>query len=71
MCVTIATFLAITVNISKSIYNVGENDGGVQLMLILSNPASPDIIICVDTTDGEGVGEALTYPGFHDSVVIH
>ncbi|XP_065893250.1 sodium/calcium exchanger 1-like [Dysidea avara] len=59
--VTIVDINTITVNISKSIYNVGENDGGVQLMLILSNPASPDIIICVDTTDGEGVGANEDY----------
>ena len=59
MCVTIATFLAITVNFSKSIYDVGENDGRVQPMLVLSNPSSTDIIILVDTIDREAIGEAL------------
>ena len=70
-CVTMVNFLAITVNFSKSNYNIRENDGWVQPMLVLSNPASTNITIRVDTIDREAIGAALTYSVYHDSAVIN
>lgn len=61
----VAIILAISVNFSKSNYGVGENDGRVQAMLVLSNPSSTDVTIRVDTVDGEAMGESLTNPMFH------
>jgi len=58
-CMSIANSLAITVNFSNSNYVVGENDGRVQPMLILSNPSSTDITIRVDTADREAIGETM------------
>ena len=54
-----ANSLAITVNFSESNYVVGENEGRVEPMLILSNPSSTDITIRVDTTDREAIGETM------------
>jgi len=45
------------VNFSQSNYNANENDELVQLMLVLSNPSSSDIIVYVDTIDREATGE--------------
>jgi len=50
------------VNFSQSNYNANENDELVQLMLVLSNPSSSDIIVYVDTIDREATGETLRVP---------
>ena len=64
-----SNFLAITISFSESIYNVNENDGQVELMLVLSYPSSSDITIRIDTIDREATGETLTYLVLHDSVM--
>ena len=60
-CVLLAHFLAITINFSQSNYSVKENDGLVQLMLVLSNPSSSNITIRIDTIDREATGETFKY----------
>ena len=38
----------VTVRFSQSLYTVNENDGSVQPVLVLSNPASTDITVVVE-----------------------
>ena len=49
--------LAITVGFNQTTYIINENDGALQLVLILSNPSSTDITIHVNITDGLATGE--------------
>ena len=48
---------AATVSFSQSMYSVGENEGPVQPVLVLSNPSSTDVTVRVadrgDTVTGE------------------
>jgi len=46
-----------TVNFNQSTYNVDEDDGPAQPVLVLSNPASTDITISVFSTDGSAAGK--------------
>ena len=50
-------FLVTSVNFSQSAYSVDENDGIVQLTLVLSIPSSSDITIEVFSTDGSAIGK--------------
>ena len=52
MC-TVAT----TVNFSQLVYNVNENSGPVQLMLVLSNPLSFDIAVEVFSINITAIGK--------------
>ena len=45
------------VNFEQSMYNVNENAGSSQPVLVLSNPSSTDITVQVTTTDGSATGE--------------
>ena len=56
------TYLAPTVNFNQSAYNVDEDDGPVQLVLVLSNPSSTDITISVFSTDGSATGKDTLLP---------
>ena len=49
--------VAVTVNFSRTTYNVDEDDGPAQPVLVLSNPSSTDITVQVFTTDGSATGE--------------
>ena len=42
---------------NQSMYNVDEDDGPAQLILVLSNPSSSDITVQVITEDGSATGE--------------
>ena len=42
---------------NQSMYNVDEDDGPAQLILVLSNPSSSDITMQVVTEDGSATGE--------------
>ena len=42
---------------NQSMYNVDEDDGLAQLILVLSNPSSSDITVQVVTEDGSATGE--------------
>ena len=52
-------FLALCVNFSQSLYNIDENKGPVQLMLILSYPSTIDIIVTVFSNDESATGKYL------------
>ena len=49
--------LATTVMFNQSMYNVDEDAGSVQLVLVLGNPSSSDITVQVITEDGSATGE--------------
>ena len=49
--------LDITVNFEQMIYNVDEDSGPVQPVLVLSNPSSISVIIEVLSTDGSAAGK--------------
>ena len=49
--------LATTVMFNQSMYNVDEDDGPAQLILVLSNPSSSDITVQVITEDGSATGK--------------
>ena len=49
--------LATTVMFNQSMYNVEEDDGPAQLILVLSNPSSSDITVQVITEDGSATGK--------------
>ena len=51
---------AITVSFSQSTYTVGEDDGVVQPVLVLSNPSSTDITVQVISTDNTATGKVIT-----------
>ena len=42
---------------NQSVYSVNEDEGAVQLVLILTSPSSTDITVEVFTTDGSATGE--------------
>ena len=49
--------LVTSVKFSQLAYSVGENNGMVQILLVLSNPSSTDITVQVSNTDGSASGE--------------
>jgi len=49
--------LVTTVRFNQSTYSVGENDGLVQPVLVLSNPSSTDIIVQMLDTNITAYGE--------------
>ena len=49
--------LATIVMFNQSMYNVDEDTGPAQLVLVLSNPSSSDITVHVVTEDGSATGE--------------
>jgi len=51
---------AVTVSFSQSTYNLNEDSGPAQPVLILSNPSSTDITVQVSTSDGTATGEECT-----------
>ena len=50
-------YLAPTINFNQSAYNVDEDDGPAQPVLVLSYPSSTDITISVFSTDGSATGK--------------
>ena len=50
-------FTAATVSFEQQTYNVNESNEKVQVVLVLSNPSSTDIIIVVTNTDGSAIGK--------------
>ena len=46
----------------QSMYNVNEDDGPAQPVLVLSNPSSTDITISVFSTDGSATGKDTLLP---------
>ena len=42
---------------NQSLYNVNEDAGPVQPVLVISNPSSIDITVQVTNTDGSATGE--------------
>ena len=49
--------IATIVMFNQSVYNVDEDTGPAQLILVLSNPSSSDITVQVVTEDGSATGE--------------
>ena len=49
--------LATAVMFNQSMYNVDEDAGAAQLVLVLTNPSSSDITVQVITEDGSATGE--------------
>ncbi|XP_065884189.1 uncharacterized protein [Dysidea avara] len=73
--VTIVDDDPVTVNFSRTTYNVDEDDGPAQPVLVLSNPSSTDITVQVFTTDGSATGVdygsgryTVTFPAGETSV---
>jgi len=56
-CVFVHLNVAPTVTFNQSTYNVDEDDGPLQPVLVLSNPSSTDITISVFSTDGSATGK--------------
>ena len=56
MC-TITSSIVCTVNFEQSTYNVNEDDGPAQPVLLLSNPSSTDITVQVFNTNGSATGK--------------
>ena len=50
-------FVAITLEFSLSTYNVYEDDGSIQVLLVLSNPSSFEIIADVFSAGDSAIGE--------------
>ncbi|XP_065899383.1 adhesion G-protein coupled receptor V1-like [Dysidea avara] len=50
-----------TINFNQSTYNIDEDDGPAQPVLVLSNPSSTDITISVFSTDGSATGGGVDY----------
>ena len=50
-------FTAAIVSFEQQTYNVNESNEKVQVVLVLSNPSSTDIIIEVVNTDGSAIGK--------------
>ena len=62
------TFLATSLTFSKSTYNISENDGHIQPVLILSNPLSTNFTVQVfSSTDDPAIGE---YSEHKESFII-
>ena len=53
----ISVILEPVVRFTQSMYNVDEDDGPAQPVLVLSNPSSTDITISVCSTDGSATGK--------------
>jgi len=51
---------AVTVSFSESTYNLNEDSGLVQPVLVLNNPSSTDNTMQVSTADGTATGEEST-----------
>ena len=47
---------------NQSTYNIDEDDGPAQPVLVLSNPSSTDITISVFSTDGSATGKDTLLP---------
>ena len=60
--VHISIYIAPTIDINQSTYNVDEHDGPAQPVLVLSNPSSTDITISVFSTDGSATGNDILLP---------
>ena len=45
-----------TISFSQSMYSVNENEGSVQLVLVLSNPSSTDFTVQVTDEEGTASG---------------
>jgi len=64
LCVTVAliilftatTTFATSVNFSQSTYSVGEDNGSVQPVLVLSNPSMTDITVEIEYINGATTG---------------
>ena len=54
--------LAPTLKFNQPTYNVNEDDGPAQPVLVLSNPSSTDITISVFSTDGSATGKDTLLP---------
>ena len=52
--------LATIVMFNQLMYNVDEDAGPAQLVLVLSNPSSSDITVQVITEDGSATGECCS-----------
>ena len=65
--IIVISHLAPIVTFTQSTYNVDEDDGPVQPVLILSNPSSTDITISVFSTDGSATGKDTLLPTIEDS----
>ncbi|XP_065885723.1 hemicentin-1-like isoform X3 [Dysidea avara] len=52
---------AVTVSFEQSTYNVDEDDGPAQPVLVLSNPSSTNIIVQVFNIDGSATGGGVDY----------
>jgi len=62
MCLIPATLYLIdaTVSFEQYTYNVHEDDGEIEPVLVLSNPSSTAITVEVFSTDGSATGKQLT-----------
>ena len=49
-------YIVATLDFDQSVYSVDENNGVVQVTVVLSNPSSSDITVQVFTTDGSATG---------------
>jgi len=54
--------IAPAVNFNQSTYNVDEDDGPAQPVLVLSNPSSISITISVFSTNGSATGKDILLP---------
>ena len=54
-------FYVVTVNFSQSTYSVNENDGKVQLELVLNNALATSMMVRVLTTNGSAIGKCIIY----------
>ena len=50
-------FVVTTVSFSNSSYNVNEDNGNLEVILILSKPLSTDVIVTVTDIQGTAVGK--------------
>ena len=55
-------YVAPTIDFNQSTYNVDEDDGPAQPVLVLSNPSSTDITISLFSTDGSATGKDTLLP---------
>ena len=60
--VCIRMCIAPQLSFNQSTYNVDEDDGPTQPVLVLSNPSSTDITISVFSTDGSATGKDTLLP---------
>ena len=67
----IAFIIAPTINFNQSTYNVDEDDGPAQPVLVLSNPSSTDINISVFSTDGSATGKDTVHCTLLPSTLTH